>query len=124
MAQVELLMALADRDSARVGRLAELLQLRPNTVSGLVQQLVDAGLANRQTDPDDRRVALVALTTEGRRELHEWEDAHERRIGAALDRLPPEGRAAVVAALPALDHLAEHLTEIGSGHAAAGVRGS
>src|SRR5882757_8437424 len=57
MAQVELLMALADHAPAKIGRLAELQRLAPNTVSGLVQQLVESGLASRETDPADRRVA-------------------------------------------------------------------
>ncbi|MGH3438621.1 MAG: MarR family winged helix-turn-helix transcriptional regulator [Sciscionella sp.] len=109
MAQVEVLMALAEHSGAPVGKLAELLRLRPNTISGLVQQLVDAGLAERRKDPEDRRVALVELTVEGRRELHDWQRAHEQRMSAALDRLPPRDRAAVIAALPALDQLIDHL---------------
>ncbi|HEY3895976.1 MAG TPA: hypothetical protein VGL88_11475, partial [Pseudonocardiaceae bacterium] len=36
MAQVELLLALHDHQPARVGQLANLLRLAPNTVSGLV----------------------------------------------------------------------------------------
>ncbi|HEX9338407.1 MAG TPA: MarR family transcriptional regulator [Pseudonocardiaceae bacterium] len=111
MAQVELLMALADHAPAKIGRLAELQRLAPNTVSGLVQQLVEAGLASRVTDPADRRVARVSLTDAGHLQLAEWQAAHERRIGSALDRLAAADRAAIMSALPGLDQLVEQLTK-------------
>lgn len=109
MAQVELLMALADHAPAKIGQLASLQRLAPNTVSGLVQQLVEGGLAVRDSDPSDRRVARVSLTDAGRRQLSEWQEAHERRISAALGKLPPQARAAVADALPALNLLVDHL---------------
>jgi DNA-binding MarR family transcriptional regulator len=111
MAQVELLMSLADNPPARIGQLASMLRLAPNTVSGLVQQLLEAGLASRETDPTDRRVARVALTEAGRRQLSGWQDAHEQRIESALGQLAPEDRAAVLTALPGLNQLATHLAE-------------
>lgn len=111
MAQVELLMALADHAPAKIGRLAELQRLAPNTVSGLVQQLVEAGLASRETDPADRRVARVTLTNAGHLQLAEWKSAHERRIGSALDRLDTADREAIMSALPALDELVDQLTK-------------
>jgi len=111
MAQVELLMALEDHAPAKIGRLAELQRLAPNTVSGLVQQLVEAGLASRETDPADRRVARVTLTEAGHIQLAEWKAAHERRIGSALDRLDAADREAIMVALPGLDQLVEQLTK-------------
>jgi DNA-binding MarR family transcriptional regulator len=111
MAQVELLMALADHAPAKIGSLATLQRLAPNTVSGLVQQLVESGLASRETDPTDRRVARVTLTEAGHIQLAEWKKAHERRIGSALDRLHPADRDAIMIALPGLDHLVDQLTK-------------
>ncbi|HEX5404731.1 MAG TPA: MarR family winged helix-turn-helix transcriptional regulator [Pseudonocardiaceae bacterium] len=111
MAQVELLMALADHAPTKIGKLATLQRLAPNTVSGLVQQLVEAGLASRETDPADRRVAKVSLTEAGHQQLVEWRAAHERRIGGALDRLPPQDREAIMNALPGLDQLVTQLTK-------------
>jgi DNA-binding MarR family transcriptional regulator len=109
MAQVELLLSLADSPPVKVGQLATALRLAPNTVSGLVQQLLEAGLASRETDPADRRVARVALTEAGRAKLAGWQEAHERRLEDALDRLRPADRDAVLAALPGLNQLATHL---------------
>jgi DNA-binding MarR family transcriptional regulator len=111
MARVELLMCLADNAPAKIGQLATMLRLAPNTISGLVQQLLESGLASRETDPLDRRVARVALTDAGREQLAGWKAAHERRIENALDQLRPEDREAILTALPGLNELATHLAE-------------
>lgn len=109
MAQVELLLALQEHRAVRVGELASLLRLAPNTVSGLVQVLVETGLVTRAPDASDRRVAVVELTDAGRTKLAEWERSHRSRIGEALGRLPEAERATIRAALPALDRLVDHL---------------
>jgi DNA-binding MarR family transcriptional regulator len=109
MAQVELLQSLAESAPARVNDLAERLRLAQSTVSGLIGQMMAAGLVDRETDPDDRRAAVVTVTDAGARKLAEWEEAHVRRIGRALARLEPGERARIAAALPALRHLTEVL---------------
>jgi DNA-binding MarR family transcriptional regulator len=111
MAQVELLQTLAERPPMKVGELASELHLAPNTVSGLVGQLIDGGLVARGGDPADRRVALLSVTARGHEKLAAWRIAHERRIGSALGKLPPDERADVVRALAALDHLVGHLQD-------------
>ncbi|MFF4383125.1 MarR family winged helix-turn-helix transcriptional regulator [Kitasatospora sp. NPDC001547] len=114
MAQVELLQTLAAAP-LRVGELAARQRLAPNTVSGLVGKLLDAGFVDRQADPGDRRTARIALTPAGRRQLDDWQHAHERRIATALGTLDPADRAAVVDALPALEQLARALARTGTG---------
>ncbi|ETA01365.1 transcriptional regulator, MarR family [Frankia casuarinae] len=111
MAQVELLQCLQERDGARVGELAGLLHLAPNTVSTLVQQMSDADLLRRVTDPADRRAARVSLTETGTRHLQGWREAHERRLGDALGRLAAADQAVIVEALPALSRLVEQLDD-------------
>jgi DNA-binding MarR family transcriptional regulator len=111
MAQVEVMLCVNEHQQLRVGEVATLLRLAPNTTSGLVQQIVSNGLAQRSPDPTDRRVAAVSLTDSGRDQLRDWMRAHESRIDRALTRLSPQDRAAVGAALPALARLAEHLTD-------------
>ncbi|MFI6843252.1 MarR family transcriptional regulator [Kitasatospora sp. NBC_00085] len=108
MAQVELLQTLAAAP-LRVGELAARQRLAPNTVSGLVGKLLEAGFVDRQADPGDRRTARIALTPAGRGQLDDWQQAHERRIATALDALSPADREAVTQALPALDNLARAL---------------
>lgn len=109
MAQVELMQSLSDQSPARVGDLATRQRLSASTVSGLISQLMSSGLVVRGTHPDDRRVAVVELTDAGRRQLADWQAAHQRRIGTALGLLSDEDRAAVAAALPALAKLVGHL---------------
>lgn len=111
MAQVELLQSLAETAPARVGDLAARLRLAPSTVSGLISQMINAGLVERGTDPRDRRVAVVALSDAGRGQLTEWNAAHQRRIAAALDELDPAEREAIDGALPALARLVERLAQ-------------
>ena len=119
MAQIELMQALSDQSPARVGDLAARQRLSASTVSGLIGQLMTAGLVVRGTHADDRRVAVVELTDAGRRQLADWQAAHQRRIGAALERLSEGEQAAVAAALPALAKLVEHLVA-GSGSGSGG----
>ncbi|MFD8782170.1 MarR family winged helix-turn-helix transcriptional regulator [Kitasatospora sp. NPDC059599] len=114
MAQVELLQTLAAAP-LRVGELAARQRLAPNTVSGLVGKLLEAGFVDRQADPGDRRTARIALTPAGRRQLDDWQHAHERRIATALGSLDPADREAVVDALPALEQLARALAQPGTG---------
>ncbi|MFF1907711.1 MarR family winged helix-turn-helix transcriptional regulator [Kitasatospora sp. NPDC058218] len=108
MAQVELLQTLAAAP-LRVGELAARQRLAPNTVSGLVGKLLEAGFVDRQADPGDRRTARIALTPAGLRQLDDWRQAHERRIATALGTLSATDREAVMQALPALDRLARAL---------------
>ena len=111
MAQVELLQSLAETAPARVGDLATRLRLAPSTVSGLISQMMAAGLVERGTDPADRRVAVVELSAHGREQLAGWHTAHRDRIAAALGVLDPADRTAIDAALPALSHLVDRLAE-------------
>ena len=111
MAQVELLQSLAEHSPARVGDLAARLRLAPSTVSGLIGQMMAAGLVERGTDPADRRAAVVDLSADGRRQLTDWHAAHRRRIAAALGDLEAGERSAIDAALPALSHLVDRLAE-------------
>jgi DNA-binding MarR family transcriptional regulator len=111
MAQVELLQSLADSAPARVGDLAQRLRLASSTVSGLISQMMNAGLVERRTDPGDRRVAVLELSADGRRQLAGWHAAHLERITAALGQLAPADRVAIDAALPALSRLVDRLAE-------------
>jgi len=109
MAQVELLLALRDLPAIGLGDLASALRLAPSTVSGLVQRLVESGLVNRETDPGDRRATVIELSAAGREQLVDWERAHERRFGAALEALSAADRASISAAIPALNRLVDRL---------------
>jgi DNA-binding MarR family transcriptional regulator len=111
MAQVELLQVLGEHSPTRISDLAARRRLAASTVSGLIGQMITAGLVARDIDPVDRRASVVTLTDAGREKLAAWTAAHERRMDAALAALDDDARAAIAHALPALFQLAEGLGE-------------
>ena len=72
----------------------------------LITRLADAGLVCREPDPDDGRVVLVTITDEGRATLARRRARRAEKLTVILAQLGPEHRAALAAALPALDALA------------------
>lgn len=97
------------RDRTTIGELASVLGVSMATASEDVEQLVALGWAERTTDPDDRRRALVSLTPKARRIGSAIQVMRRAQVRAALDRLTPDQRAAALPVLRALaDALAEH----------------
>lgn len=72
----------------RVTDLAELKQADPSTVSRQAAQLVKAGLARREADPDDGRASRLAVTAAGRRAVDHMHDARHALICRALGDWP------------------------------------
>ena len=64
--------------------LANAEQVRPPTMSRIVDALVDRGLVTRVVDPRDRRSVRITATAEG---SHLLEAGRERRVGALIRRL-------------------------------------
>jgi DNA-binding MarR family transcriptional regulator len=67
-----------------VGELAEAEQVRPPTISRLVQRLERDGLVSREPDLTDRRVVRVRATRAGEQVL---EEGRARRVAALAARL-------------------------------------
>ncbi len=64
-----------------------------SSVSRVVEQLVDAGLLDREPDPEDRRQVLVALTDEGQAVVDSFErvdDTISRRLFVDFDAADAE----------------------------------
>jgi DNA-binding MarR family transcriptional regulator len=72
----------------------------------LISRLEDAGLVRREPSPDDGRVVLVVITEQGLATLAHRRSARAERLAGIIAQLSPDHRAALVAALPALDALA------------------
>ena len=72
----------------------------------LIARLQDSGLVGREADPADGRVVQVRLTDQGRDMLARRRAVRAERLAVILDRISPEDRAALTAALPAIDALA------------------
>ncbi|MFJ4923460.1 MarR family winged helix-turn-helix transcriptional regulator [Streptomyces sp. NPDC088725] len=110
-AQVSLLRLVTARPGIRVSDAARELYLAGNSVSTLVKQLTKAGYLLRETDPDDRRSALLMPTPAAGARLRDWEARRSALMRAQLARLSEDDRAALAAALPALRRLAQNLHE-------------
>jgi DNA-binding MarR family transcriptional regulator len=65
------------------------------------------GLAARGGDPADGRVVVVRITDAGRAAVARRRDGRARALSEVLQRLAPEDRAALVAAVPALERLSD-----------------
>ena len=109
--QLELLRLVETEPGIGVAAAARALHLAGNSVSTLVNQLVERGLLHRETDPNDRRAAQLRLTEQATTRLLDWRRARSQLISVALDRLPPADREAVAAALPAFRRLIVELEE-------------
>ncbi|HEY1634071.1 MAG TPA: MarR family transcriptional regulator, partial [Acidimicrobiales bacterium] len=112
-AQLELLRLVRRRPGVSIADAAQELRLAPNTVSTLVRQLTERGLMLRRVHDTDRRVARLELSADIRRKVDAWRDRRVVGLGESIGRLSPEDQRSMVAALPLLARLAEHLEELG-----------
>jgi DNA-binding MarR family transcriptional regulator len=99
------LASVVDAGEVRLGDLAALEGVTPATLSRVVAALERDGLVARCADPDDRRSAFLSPTDVGRRELEDARRERTASLDALFERLDESQRAALVAALPALEVL-------------------
>jgi DNA-binding MarR family transcriptional regulator len=104
-AAVELLVLVVETPGIAVSAAAETLALAPNTVSTLVSVLLRAGLIERGTDGQDRRVASLRPSKKGSTRVREWIAARQRVVDEALASLDGADRAAIAAAVGPLQRL-------------------
>ena len=89
----------------RMSTLAAIEGVRQPSMTDLVRRLERLGLVSRAPDPVDRRAVLITATAAGRRYIEELVVAREEFLRARLTALDPADRAAIEAALPALQRL-------------------
>ncbi|MFJ9543464.1 MarR family winged helix-turn-helix transcriptional regulator [Streptomyces sp. NPDC101225] len=89
--------------------LAEMERVRPQAMASTLTLLERRGLVGRSPDPADGRRSIVAITEEGRAMLAERRSESVHRLGTVLEEFTADERAALAAALPLLDRLAERL---------------
>lgn len=103
--QLSALSVVVFRGPLTLGALARAEQVRPPTITRLVRQLEEAGLAEREVDAADRRVVRVRATSEGARVL---EEGRARRVATLAERL----RELDAAELESLRHAVEVLERV------------
>ena len=107
--QASVLATAARLGPIRISELAEIEGINPTMLSRIVAKLEDQGLLHRQPDPDDRRAALVEPTAEGRALQQRLRDERTRLLAEHLGGLPAEHADGLLAALPAIEALADAL---------------
>lgn len=75
---------LAARECTRSRELADAEGLDPSTMSRRIASLVERGLVQRSTDPQDRRAHTLALTDAGQQALS---SERQRRVALVTDAL-------------------------------------
>jgi DNA-binding MarR family transcriptional regulator len=91
----------------RITDLAFIEGVTQPSMTALVTVLERSGLVERQQDPQDQRVVLVALTAAGADYLRTRRRAGAEAFARLIGKLPPDEATALLAAAPALRHLRE-----------------
>lgn len=77
-ARARLLVAVSEREPARMGRLASELGVSARSVTGMVDALEREGLLTREPDPDDRRATLLRLTADSHVRMNRLHEAQHQ----------------------------------------------
>lgn len=88
-----------------LGDLAAGERVRPPTITRVIGKLEAAGLVTRVADEEDRRVARVALSANGRRLLERIRGRRTAYLVKRLRALSEDDRRALRGALPVLERL-------------------
>jgi DNA-binding MarR family transcriptional regulator len=91
----------------RLGDLAAAEGVAPSTLTRLVTALEDIGYVKRNADPSDARASTLAITPLGHETLERIRGESNLVLAKSLRELSPAQRAALAAALPVLEQLAE-----------------
>jgi len=76
--------------SISLNELAEILYLDKSTMSRTINNLVQAGLVERELHPEDRRYITIILTNEGEKAFHSIEVSMEEYFSEIFSSIPKE----------------------------------
>jgi DNA-binding MarR family transcriptional regulator len=111
--QASVLGLIAVRGPLSLAELTELEGLNPTMLSRVVGKLQSMGLIDRIPHPADLRSASVAATKAGQRVDRQVKAQRFAAVSACMELLDARHEAAITAALPALEELAEAMREAG-----------
>lgn len=109
MPQAKLLYLLGASGELHMSDVVHRLGVSLSTVSGLVDRLVNHGLATRRDDPADRRQVVVALTSAGTEFIDRFRELNARQLRQILAVLDDRELTRVRDGLSALDRGASRL---------------
>jgi DNA-binding MarR family transcriptional regulator len=96
----------------RLGDLAAAEGIAPSTLTRMVAVLEELGYVRRDADPKDARASTLAITVKGHETLEQLREEGTAVLTESLALLSSEQRAALAAALPALEALTEPETPV------------
>lgn len=99
------LVALDQAGPLRVGALADAVAVTAPSMTRIINALEAEGLVAREADPTDGRAQVVVMTAAGRALLGSGREIRLATLRRRLDRLPPEERQRLEAAVGALELL-------------------
>ena len=109
--RLSVLLNVVGRGPIRLSDLAESESINPTQLSRTIAQLLDASLVERSADEGDRRAAWVKPTPAGKRLAERIRRERTDALNVALEGLDNADRDRIVAALSALESLAEQLRD-------------
>jgi DNA-binding MarR family transcriptional regulator len=107
--QASVLGLISARGPLGLAELAEMEGLNPTMLSRVVGKLTELELIRRHQDPSDLRAVRVEATQKGKRLHTRIRALRTTAVAECLDRLPEESAERLIAAIPALEELAEQL---------------
>ena len=111
--QLRTLLILAEEGPLVIGQIAQRLGIGLSTGGHLVDRLVQAGLAERMEDSEDRRRTLARLTPKGE-ELHARLLNRVQHIQKLIQKLDEDDLAALLQGLRALNRAVDEESRAGS----------
>jgi DNA-binding MarR family transcriptional regulator len=109
MPQAKLLYLLGAAGELHMSDLVHRLGVSLSTISGLVDRVVDHGLATRREDLADRRQVVVGLTPAGRDFIDRFRELNARQMRELLELIGDQDLVRVRDALAALSNAAAQL---------------
>jgi DNA-binding MarR family transcriptional regulator len=103
--QLSALVTVEQHGPLRLSELARREAVTAPTMSRVLAALDEQGLVIRTPDPTDARGVRIVLSAEGATRINEVRSHRTALVARRLARLAPEQRAALSAALPALEAL-------------------
>jgi len=103
------LAVLADAGPMRLGSFASRLGVQVSTMSRIVDIMAASGWLERRPDEADHRACVIAITSAGSALLEGVRQDGATRLALCVASLSPEDLAALEAALPILESLAQQV---------------
>ena len=96
------------QDESKMSDLAHFINVTTAAMTGIVDRLVRDGYIRRTSDPEDRRIILVSLTTKGDKLVKEVTDERKKHFCKIFGMISQKDREEY---LRILGHVRDHLVE-------------